>query len=279
MSCYISSNNNRFYVALESTYGTVPAITQQNRIPAVSLTAKQVLEQTSRRDKTGTRTFVGLPNQIRRLTNFGVDTFLTEWSNQSAPPSYGALFEGAMGGTPIIFTGRTVASTNGTTQIVFTAPHGLSAGQGVTFNAEMRFVAAVQDTVTIFVNAPFSTPPQSGSLFGTTITYVLAENLPSVSIFDYWDPSDAVQRILDGSAIDKMVVKVNGNYQEFDFSGPARDLIDSASFTSGEGAHRISRGTVHGGFRLHDRARTHWRSVDGRDAGTVLNDHFGRTDA
>ncbi len=27
MSCYISSNNNRIYVALESAYGVVPAIT------------------------------------------------------------------------------------------------------------------------------------------------------------------------------------------------------------------------------------------------------------
>ena len=37
MSCYISSNNNRFYVALESAYGSVPAITGQNRIPGVKV--------------------------------------------------------------------------------------------------------------------------------------------------------------------------------------------------------------------------------------------------
>ena len=33
-----------------------------------------------------------------------------------------------------------------------------------------------------------------------------------------------------------MTVKVNGDYQEFDFAGPARDLIDSASFTAGQGS-------------------------------------------
>ena len=60
MSCYISSNNDRIYVALESAYGTVPAVTIQNRIPALKLTAKQVPEQTTRSDKTGTRTFVGI---------------------------------------------------------------------------------------------------------------------------------------------------------------------------------------------------------------------------
>ena len=70
MSCYISSNNNRFYVALESTYGQVPAITGQNRIPRVKLAAKQVPEQTSRRDKTGSRTFVGLPNRFGRRRHF-----------------------------------------------------------------------------------------------------------------------------------------------------------------------------------------------------------------
>src|SRR5579871_1489000 len=98
MSCYISSNNNRFYVALESTYGTVPAITGQNRIPGVRLGARQIPEQTTRRDKTGSRTFVGLPNSIRKTTTFSLDTFMTEWSDQTVPPTHGPLFQGAMGG-------------------------------------------------------------------------------------------------------------------------------------------------------------------------------------
>jgi len=77
MSCYISSNNNRIYVALEGTYGQVGAVTGANRIPAVKLSARQVGEQTGRRDKTGSRTFVGLPNGIRKNTNFQVNTFMT----------------------------------------------------------------------------------------------------------------------------------------------------------------------------------------------------------
>ena len=44
--------------------GVVPAITGQNRIPGVKLAARQVLEQNSRRDKSGSRTFVGLPNRF-----------------------------------------------------------------------------------------------------------------------------------------------------------------------------------------------------------------------
>lgn len=235
MSCYISSNNERLYVALESTYGIVPAITIQNRIPLVKLGAKQVPEQTSRRDKTGSRTFVGLPNTIRETTSWSISSFMTEWTNQTIQPSHGPLFQAGMGGTPALWNGGTVATVTNQTEIQFTAPHGLSVGQGVTFSGEMRFVAAIQDSQTIFLNAPFNNVPTAGSAFGTTMTYTLAEDLGSVSIFDYWDPEDAVQRIVEGAAIDKLTVKVNGDFQEFDFSGPARDLVDSASFTSGQG--------------------------------------------
>jgi hypothetical protein len=235
MSCYISSNNERIYCALESSYGVIPAITGSNRIPALKMKAKQVPEQTGRKDKTGTRTFVGMPNQIRETTTFEVDTLLTAWSNTSAPPAYGPLFQGAMGGAPVIWVGGTVASVTGGTEIAFTAAHGLSPGQAVTAAGEMRFVTGIQDTMTVFINAPFNTTPVGGSAMGPTINYSLAESLPSVSIFDYWDPSTAVQRIVEGAAIDKMEIKINGDFQEFDFLGPARDLVDSASFISGEG--------------------------------------------
>ena len=235
MSCYISSNNERIYCALESSYGIIPVITGANRIPALKLKAKQVAEQTGRKDKTGTRTFVGMPNGIREITTFEVDTLLTTWANTSVPPAYGPLFQCAMGGTPVIWPGGTVASLTGGTQIAFTAAHGLSPGQAVTFSGEMRFVTAIENTTTLFINAAFDTTPVGGSTMGPTINYSLAESLPSASIFDYWDPSTALQRIVEGAAMDKMQIKVNGDFQEFDFSGPARDLVDSASFVSGEG--------------------------------------------
>ena len=235
MSCYISSNNNRFYAALESTFGVVPAITGQNRIPGVKLTAKQVPEQTTRRDKTGSRTFAGLPNTIRQITSFQLNTFMTEWTTQTAQPTHGPLFQAAMGATPVFFNGGTVASVTGGTQVQFSAAHGLAVGQAVASAGEMRFVAAIENTTTVFLNAPFSTTPQAGAALGTTITFMLATDILSASIFDYWDPSTAVQRIVEGAAMNTMKVKVNGDFQEFQFAGPARDLLDSASFTSGQG--------------------------------------------
>jgi len=234
MSCYISSNNNRVYVALESSYGAAASITGDNRIPLVKLGAKQVGEQTARRDKTGSRTFVGLPNRIRKNTTFRLNTFLTQWANQSAPPSHGPLFQAAMGGTPMLFTGGTVASVTGTTQIEFAAPHGLIPGQALTFAGEIRFVSAVLNATTLFINAPFTNGPVTGSAIGATATYAPATEIGSATIYDYWDPSTVVQRVVNGAAMDVMKVTVNGDYHEFEFSGPSQDLLDSASFTSGE---------------------------------------------
>jgi hypothetical protein len=223
------------YVALESTYGQVASVTGQNRIPLVKLGARQVPAATGRRDKTGSRTFPGLPNRIRKTTTFLLNTFMTEWTNQLAAPAQGPLFQGALGAAPALFSGGTVQSVTNQTEIEFTAPHGLAPGQAVTSGGEIRFVTAVANSTTVFINAPFTVTPVATGAIGATITYALANDLSSVSIFDYWDPSTAVQRIVESAAMDKMLVKVNGDFQEFEFGGPARDLLDSASFTSGDG--------------------------------------------
>lgn len=234
MSCYISSNNNRVYVALETAYGTAATVTEQNRIPLVKLAARQTPEITARRDKTGSRTFAGLPNRLRKNTTFRLNTFMTQLPGAGAAPSQGPLFQAAMGGTPLTFAGGTVANAISTTHIQFSAPHGLTPGQAVTFGGEIRFVTAVENATTVFLNAPFSEAVGAGSAFGGTRTYPLATELGSATIFDYWDPAGAVQRILNGSAVNVMKVKVNGDFHEFEFSGPARDLIDSASFSEGQ---------------------------------------------
>lgn len=236
MSCYVSSNNNRVYVALEQNYGEVAAITGANRIPLVKLDARQSAERVERRDKTGSRTFVGLPNRIRRHTTFQLTTFMTQWAEPEAQPRQGALFQAALGGTPLVWNGGTVGSLPAPNQIVFNGAHGLRAGQGVRFGDEIRFVAAVSDGTTVILNAPFTTPPVSGAPLGRTVTYPLATELPSASIYDAWDPAEtAVQRILNGAAMDGLRVKVNGDFHEFQFAGPAKDLLDNVTFENGQG--------------------------------------------
>lgn len=235
MGCYVSSNNERVYVALESGYGEVPAVTAANRIPLLKLGARQTPVVTGRKDKTGSRTFAGLPNTIRRTTSFTLNTLMTEWADQTSAPSEGPLFQAALGAIPVLFAGGTVASVTDQTEITFTSAHGLSPGQAITSGTDIRFVAAVASSTAVFINAPFTVTPMAGAAIGATMTYNLAEDLPSLSIFDYWDPSGAVDRILTGSAVDKMTVKVNGDFQEFDFAGPAQDLLDTTSFTAGQG--------------------------------------------
>lgn len=233
MGSYISSTANRFYTALESAYGTVGAITAVNRIPALKLTVKQQLEVTNRKDKTGSRTFTGLPAGGRRKTSFELQTYLTSWQKTAGGPAYGPLFQAAMGNTPAQFTGGTVASCTSDGKLGFAAPHGLSAGQSVASSSEIRFVAAIVDANNVILNAPFTAPPAAGSVLGATLTYAPATALPSVSIFDYWSPASAVQRILCGAAVDEMEILVNGDYHEFHFSGMAQDVIDSSSFSGG----------------------------------------------
>jgi hypothetical protein len=234
MPSYISSNANRFYVALESGYGQVAAVTADNRIPALKMTVQQRIDNTERRDKTGSRTYTGMPPGGRTNTQFEVDTYLTSWDKTKPAPAYGPLVQAALGAPPLAFQGANVSSATTDGQVSFAAPHGLVSGQAVESAGEIRFVAAVLDLSTVQLNAPFVTTPASGAILGITVTYTPATELPSVSIYDRWSPATAVQRLLRGSAVDQMDILVNGDFHEVHFSGPAQDVLDSASFTSGQ---------------------------------------------
>jgi len=229
MPSYISSNANRFYTALETTFGAVASITAVDRIPAVKLGIRQQSDGGTRRDKTGSRTFGGTPAGVRRRTDFDLQTYLTSWDKTTAAPSYGPLFQSALGAAPQRFAGGIVASAPEDGTVQFGSAHGLNAGQGVTSGGEVRFVTAIVDANTVQVNAPFTTPPAPGAVLGATATYQPATELPSVSVFDYWSPSTAVQRILQGTTVDQMEIAINGDFHQFRFSGLAKDLLDSTT--------------------------------------------------
>ncbi len=235
MACYISSNDNRFYAALESSYGAVPAISAAHMFPGVRLSAQQRVEAVERRDKTGTRSFVGLPSRLRRGTSFQLDTYLTSWNDPVFPPPLDPLFQGALG-SALRFNGGTVAQSPDGRTLQFANPHGLVVGQAVVFGGEIRFVATQLDASTVQVNAPFTIAPTPGSIVGATVSYLPATRLPGVTIFDYWSVGDTVHRIMSGAGVNEMSIKVNGDFHELRFSGPARDVIDSASFQDGQGA-------------------------------------------
>ena len=235
MPSYILSNANRFYTALESAYGQVGAITAASRIPALKLAVQQQVETGARKDKTGSRTWPGMPPGGRKRTNFELRTYLTTWQ-QSGTPSYGPMFQAALGAAPLNFNGGTVASCTSAGRLGFTTNHGLAVGQAVACGSEIRFVLAIADSKTVQLNAPFTVIPASGAQVTAAVTYTPTTVLPSASIFDYWSPSTAVQRLISGAAVDQMEILVNGDYHEIRFKGLAQDVIDSSSFSGGAGS-------------------------------------------
>ena len=232
---YVSSSANRWYCGREAAYGHVPQITADQRIPAVKMTARQQKEKSARKDKTGSRTWQGVPVGIRRQTSFDLSTYVRDWPDTAKLPSHGPLLEAALGAAGELSAGGTAdAGCTGTT-IKFAAAHGLDPGQAITSGSEIRFVAAIADLKTVVVNAPFSVVPSQGSALGATANYALASELPSVSIFDYWSPVTAAQRVLSGVAVDQFTIQLNGDYHQFDFKGQAQDILDSLSFQAGQG--------------------------------------------
>lgn len=231
---YISSNNNRFYVALEQAYGQAATVVAANRIPAVKLAAKHHPEKIQRKDKTGTRTFLGDPTPLRNTTTFSLNTYMANWSDQSREPAYGALFQACLGSAAMLSPGGALSSSADPSRVAFAGAHGLSPGQAISVGDDIRLVMAVVDDRTVQVNAPLTLPAQAGAVSGPTATYRPATDLKSVTIYDRWDPAGAVQRLISGTAVNELKIHVNGDFHEFEFSGGAADLIDSASFESGQ---------------------------------------------
>src|SRR6185295_8619830 len=106
--------------------------------------------------------------------------------------------------------------------LTFSAPHGLVPDQAVAHGGEIRFVAAIVDPTQVQLNAPLSVTPAPGAAIGPTITYLPATDMPSIGIFDYWIPDTAVQRLLVGAVADRMELHINGDFHQFQFTGPAQ---------------------------------------------------------
>lgn len=234
MPCYISSNDNRLYAALEQEFGQAATVAAKNRIPAVKLGVRQTLETPSRRDKTGGRTYAGMPSGFRKRVSYDLTTYLTNWADSEAEPCYGPLFQAALGGLAISYAGGTVAAVPEPAKLTLATPHGLAVGQAIRVGGDIRFVSSIIDDLTVLLNAPFSETPVAGDKVGETVTYMPATSLPSVTVFDFWDPQEAVQRVLSGSAVDKMRLNLNGDFHQFRFTGESAELVDSAGFTAGQ---------------------------------------------
>ncbi len=232
--CVLSSQN-RFYVEIEADYGEVPVVTAGDRIAAVQLGIRQTREVPDRRDKTGSRTFTGVLPGSRKTTDFNLVTYLIENLTPSSAPPIGPMVEAGLGAAPLAYSGGTAGTGSTTTAIEFSSSHGLVVGQAFGFNGEIRFVETVNSTTAVSVNAPFSAAPGSGASLTAAVSCFPADELPSASVFDYWDPSTVVSRILSGASVDRTQIRINGDFHELEFIGQAQDVIDSVTFLAGEG--------------------------------------------
>ncbi len=231
----VSTSLNRFYAELEASYGAVPGINPDCAFRALNVDLEPVQQYLERRDKSGSRSFAGVAAGGRRQARFQLDSYLMSGGSAGQPPDLAPLFQAACGGAPLVFAGGNAASGCTTTQINFAAAHGLSTGQAIANNGEIRFVVSVPNGTTVLVDPLFSAAPALGSAITGAVTYPLSTTLPSVAIFDYCQPSSAQQRVLCGGAVDTFEVQVQGDFHTVKFSGEGQDVIDSFTFQAGQG--------------------------------------------
>jgi hypothetical protein len=117
----------------------VAAITAANRIPAVSLKVQNQRERSVRRDKTGTRTWAGLPAGMRQHTSLEATSYMRDWADTLNLPPHGPMIEAAMGAPGVLWPGATTSVGSTQSAIYFISEHGLSVGQAVVYNSEIRW--------------------------------------------------------------------------------------------------------------------------------------------
>lgn len=232
MGNYILSDANRFYAAREIAYGIPASVSSSDRLAAFQCEFFQAVEIYKRRDKTGSRTFLGSSTPGIRHSRFDVKCHLVSWDS-SSEPGCGPLVQAAMGADPELFKGLVVANVTGA-KIQIGAATDLRVGSAISNGTEIRFVVGVEDSSTFTLNAPFAAQPGVGSTLAPVIQYGLAKQLTSVSIYDFWAPTGSVNRLVTGAVVEKFVVTVKGGTHELGFSGPAADVLDSCSQTFGE---------------------------------------------
>jgi hypothetical protein len=151
------------------------------------------------------------------------------------PPAAGQMIQAALGGAAQQTDAKPATVSGGGLQLDFQLSHGMSEGSAVNVNGELRFVESVPSLTSVRVCAPF-TKTSGATVVFPAVAYSPAKSLPSVSLFDFWDPNVAVQRIVRGAGVDEMEIQVDGLDHRLVFRGPAAQHVDSVSFQPTTGA-------------------------------------------
>ena len=94
------------------------------------MTAQQQREKSQRKDKTGSRTWAGMPAGMRRQTTFDLTSYMRDWPDPTVLPPHGPLFEAAMGGAGVCGREARRGRAARASTINFVAPHGSDARAG-----------------------------------------------------------------------------------------------------------------------------------------------------
>jgi len=233
MSCFIGSNNNRVYGALESVFGSAAAFSAVDRLPLSSFRLKERRVAGERRDKTGSRTYPGAPNNGRHSAILQLACYLTEWEAESGFPAMDPILQAVTGGPVKISGPNSVDSYGGSLTLTTAQPHDLEAGQAISCGNEVRFVDAIADASTVILNARFTSDVYGGLPLNRAVTYTLGDLLKSLTLYDYWDPLAAVQRGVSGVGFEELRININGDFHEMTVAGEGRNYFDSVSFVDG----------------------------------------------
>lgn len=234
MSCYINSTNERLYGALETEFGAATNLTALDRLSFRALKLKEEAIRSPRKDKTGSRTRFAPYPELRTENTFDLLCYFPGRDPENPVGAMTNLVESALGGDRRTSSGLVVSAVSvAPPGLTFSAPHGLSVGQGLRFGGQLRFVKTVQDAHSVLLSAPFGNGIQPGSAIGVSATLFPGEKPRSVTLGNYWTPGGSLDRILAGSVIDEMEIALNSDFHGARFRGIAREVVSASSFAAG----------------------------------------------
>jgi hypothetical protein len=234
MSCYINATNERLYGAVEDEYGQAVTLSSADRLSFRSLRLTESTLRAARRDKTGSRTRFAPHPEVRTENRFELDCYFAGRNPGSPWDGVTNLVEATLGG-PRVSAGSLIVSTvSGNPQTLgFSVAHGLTRGQGLRFQGELRFVKEVPSSTSVVLSAPFSNGLQPGGVLGTTISIWPGDKPKPLTLGDYWNPSGVVDRVLAGCVVDEMTVALNSDFHGAQFRGTAREIASVTGFLPG----------------------------------------------
>jgi hypothetical protein len=118
---------------------------------------------------------------------------------------------------------------------VFSGNHGLSPNQAIATTSEVRFVESIPADNSAVLNAPLQGIEGQTITLRPTQTFSPGVELPSITLYDYWQAAGGVHRMVRGAGIDRFEVVVAGDFHTMRFRGSGAELIDSVSFEAGQG--------------------------------------------